>query len=432
MIGTLAFSYTNADAAGFNGWRLNNTTWVYYINGNIQSGWIAWGDKWYFLDSTGAMKTGWITDGDYRYYLNQGGDMAIGWKCIDNTWYYFNNNGTIKTGWISWRGKEYYLNSTGSMAVNTKTPDGFTVGADGARVITNNEIFTITVETAQEFVDALGSNKKIILKPGVYNLSGVNQINKSDNSVVWKIVNDGKELNLNNISNLTIEGMDTGKVEIKVTPRYAEIINFTGCSNINIKNIVAGHTPAPYECNAGVLGFNNSNDISIADSELYGCGSVGLDLHYVNRLNVSNCTIDHCSLRAIYIYKSEDITFTGSKIVNHEAYSNIVDLYSAKNVSFSGCEFSGNNKFSWSFIEAANNSNVLLDNCLFQNNAKAVDAKFGNEITFFFKTVEYDGTCNSLITVKNSKFINNKCDYLGDNAASIKFENCVGEGNVWN
>ena len=211
------------------------------------------------------------------------------------------------TGWAKIDGKWYYFYSDGYMAHDTII-DGFKLGSDGAWIITQptastttseEKIVDVTVETAQEFVNAIGSNKRILLKPGVYNLSTIEQINKADNSVTWKTVYDGKELNIQGIHNLTIEGMDSGKVEIKVSPRFANIMNFTNVSNITIKNIIAGHTPAPYECNAGVLKFTNSNDISIMNSELYGCGSIGLDLKNVKRLEASNCTIDHCSLRAI-------------------------------------------------------------------------------------------------------------------------------------
>lgn len=40
----------------------------------------------------------------------------------------------MKTGWISWEDKLYYCDPSGAMLVSTVTPDGFTVGADGARI----------------------------------------------------------------------------------------------------------------------------------------------------------------------------------------------------------------------------------------------------------------------------------------------------------
>lgn len=369
--------------------------------------------------------------------LNPIGTNAT-WKQNSTGWWYTIGS-SWATGWAKIDGKWYYFYSNGYMAHNT-TIDGFKLGSDGAWVITGEaastttseeKIIDVTVGTAQEFVNAIGSNKRILLKPGVYNLSDIEQINKTDNSVTWKTVYDGKELNIQNIHNLTIEGMESGKIEIKVSPRFANIMNFTNVSNVTIKNIIAGHTPAPYECNAGVLEFSNSNDISIMNSELYGCGSIGLSLNNVKRLNVSNSKIDHCSLRAIQIYNSEAIKFTESKIVNHEAYSNIIMVNGSKDITFEKCEVADNNNFSWSFIEASDDSNVLLDKCVVKNNSKSVDSKFNTDKIYFFNTTDYYGNSNSKITIKDSEISNNTCDYLLDNKDNVKFENCTMDNNVW-
>ncbi|WP_297418416.1 cell wall-binding protein [Clostridium sp.] len=363
---------------------------------------------------------------------------SASWKQNNIGWWYTNDNSWV-TGWNKIDGKWYYFYSDGYMAKDTSI-DGYILGSDGAWInneptasttSSNEKIVNITVGTAQEFVNAIGSNKRIILKPGVYNLSDINQINNSDNSVSWVTVEDGKELNIKGIHNLTIEGMDSGKVEIKVSPRYANIVNFTNVNNITIKNIVAGHTPSPYECNAGVLKFTASNDISIINSELYGCGSIGLNLYSVKNLEVSNSTIDHCSLRAVQISNSEAIKFTESKLVNHEAFSNIIMVNSSKNIVFEKCEMTNNNNFGWSYIEALDKSNILLDKCVIKNNSEAVNSDMKFDKTYFFNTLDYTGISNSTITIKDSDISNNKCDYFTDNNDSVKFENCTINNNYW-
>ena len=359
---------------------------------------------------------------------------SASWKQNKTGWWYTTNNSWI-TGWKLIDGKWYYFYSDGYMAHDTII-SGFKLGSDGAWINTqpatlDEKIVDVTVGTAEEFVNALGSNKRIILKPGVYNLSTINQVNKSDNSVIWETVQDGKELNLQNIHNLTIEGMTSGKVEIKVAPRFANIINFSNVQNITIKNIVAGHTPAEYECNAGVLKFTNSNDISIMNSELYGCGSIGLSLNDVKRLNASNCTIDHCSLRAIQLYNSETIKFTETNIINHEAYSNIIMVDNSKDVTFEKCVMSDNHNFGWSFIEALSKSNILLDKCVIKNNSQSLDSNVLNDKVYFFNTTDYLGNSDSKITVKNSEISNNKCDYLLINKDNVEFDNCTINNNTW-
>mgnify|MGYP002771133315 CR=1 FL=1 len=69
--------------------------------------------KWYHMDQDGIMQTGWFYDQNGKwYYLKQDGSMATGWVLIGQHY--------------------YYLNPSGDMVANGKTPDGYTVNADGA------------------------------------------------------------------------------------------------------------------------------------------------------------------------------------------------------------------------------------------------------------------------------------------------------------
>lgn len=289
----------------------------------------------------------------------------------------------------------------------------------------------VTVSTAEEFVKAIGSNKRIIMKPGVYDLSSVKQENNQNTSVEWMEVYDGKELNIHDVSNLTIEGASTGKTEIIVKPRYAQIMNFINSSNIVIKNIKAGHTPQEYECDAGVLMFEKCQDVSISNSELYGCGSVGLKLYETKNLICDNTIINHCSLRAVYIDNSESIKFTKSKIINHEAYANIIDISQSKDITFEECEIANNNHFQWGFIDLSGNSNLLINKCKISNNSLATNLGDKRDKVYFFKTLDYQGFGGGKIVVKDSEISNNQCDYLVDKEVAIVFENCIMNNNSW-
>ncbi|WP_160691213.1 right-handed parallel beta-helix repeat-containing protein [Clostridium sp. C2-6-12] len=356
------------------------------------------------------------------------------WKHNNKGWWYIPD--TCATGWWEINGNWYYFYSDGYMAHGTVI-DGFKLGSNGAWIKTepatsDEKITEVTVGTAAELVSAIGSNKKIVLKPGTYNLSTITQTDNSNKSVTWETVTDGKELNVQNIHNLTIEGMTSGKVEIKVEPRYANIINFSNVQNITIKNIVAGHTPSKYECNAGVLKFSNSNNISVDNSELYGCGSIGLDLNSVRNLTFSNSKIDHCSLRAVEIRNSNAIKFSEAKLVNNEAFSNIIAVDNSQNITFEKCEMTDNNNFGWSFIEATQKSNVLLDKCIIKNNSQSTDPSVRFDKVYFFNTNDYSGTSDSKIILKDSQISNNKSDFLLTNTDNVSFDNCTTNTNSWN
>ena len=56
------------------------------------------------------------------------------WQQIEGKWYNFNEYGYMRTGWILWNDVWYYCGADGAMRTDTVTPDGYTVGSDGAWV----------------------------------------------------------------------------------------------------------------------------------------------------------------------------------------------------------------------------------------------------------------------------------------------------------
>ena len=125
-----------------------NGNW-YYMNtnegpdiGQMVRGWVKdpKTNKWYYMnDNTGILVTGWHLDKqDGRwYYLNSNGEMVTGWQNIGGKWYYFNTNTPEKTyEWDAAAFKWNYLNNSarpyGSMYAGEKTPDGYSVDANGA------------------------------------------------------------------------------------------------------------------------------------------------------------------------------------------------------------------------------------------------------------------------------------------------------------
>ena len=129
---------------------------------------------------------------------------------------------------------------------------------------------TVYVSTAEEFLAALGSNKKIVMAEGVYNLSTAKNslpfytgdlADMPQDSAFWS----GSQLFLGLIQNLTIEGpTEPGKTaEIVVEPRSAYVMFFAGCKNIMLNNVTAGHTVAQGGCSGGVFWFMYSEDINM-------------------------------------------------------------------------------------------------------------------------------------------------------------------------
>lgn len=251
-----------------------------------------------------------------------------------------------------------------------------------------NDPKQVIVESADELVAAMDSDTKIILKKGVYNLSKVKQ-EYTEKSIFWESVFDGNQLIIKGVENLTMEGEGDTPAEIVVEPRYANVFSFRDSNNITIKNIKTGHTPEQGECAGGVLVFDGGGNISILDSELYGCGINGLTLNNVNTLLFANSTIRDCNAAIMILDNSKDIRFYKSTFSDNQGYS-----YG---------------------IEATNNSSLSFDACDFTNN------KIGAGYFFSFGL--------SKIAVKNSRIYNNSYPALASDPAVLTMENTKIEGN---
>lgn len=102
-------------------------------------------DNWYVdSDTLAIVGTGvgssvtsggtWQQDGVGWWFRNSDGSWPTNaWMKINNLWYFFNSNGYMATGWVQTSGIWYYCDqTTGAMLVSGKTPDGYTVDANGA------------------------------------------------------------------------------------------------------------------------------------------------------------------------------------------------------------------------------------------------------------------------------------------------------------
>lgn len=70
------------------------------------------------------------------WYENRDGSwLKECWQMIDSDWYFFDSEGYMKTGWIDWNGKSYFCSESGAMLVSCTTPDGYSVGEDGAKIL---------------------------------------------------------------------------------------------------------------------------------------------------------------------------------------------------------------------------------------------------------------------------------------------------------
>jgi hypothetical protein len=248
------------------------------------------------------------------------------------------------------------------------------------------QIKEVTVSNVDELYSALGSNKHIKLKPGVYNISKLEQGYSESKNLYWEKVFDGNELVMDSIYNITLEGLGENPVEIVVEPRYADVLTFINCNNISLKNIKAGHTNKEGFCTGGVLNFDSSKDIFINDSIFYGCGTYGISANNTETLKFDNSVIEECTYGIMRITGSKDFTFTNSKFRDCKQFD-MIGIHSSNNIAFDKCEITGNKALSkyWTFLNVDLSSGIKFTNCKFNNN-EAI--KFVNGVA----NIDFTGT----------------------------------------
>jgi len=225
----------------------------------------------------------------------------------------------------------------------------------------------VTVETAEELVAAIDSNTAITLKSGVYNLSKLKQ-EYSEDSVFWEEVFDGNQLIIKGIKNLTLQGEGDTPAEIVVEPRYANVLNFRDSSNITIRNIIAGHTPEQGGCAGGVLAFEDCSNITILESDLYGCGIEGLTLLNTQSLMFANSAVHDCNTAIMTIEDSRNISFYNSTFYDNQCYSYGIEARNNCSLTFEGCDFKNNMILGGIFFELSL-SKVYIKDTIIQNNS---------------------------------------------------------------
>ena len=192
------------------------------------------------------------------------------------------------------------------------------------------------VWTVEAFIEALGPDRIIELAPGRYMLSDGYGI---DNPAIrWVAVDGGMELRIVDSYGLTIRGQ--GAELVADTP-YAHTLSFHGGADLVLEGLTLGHQVSG-PCSAGVLGLVDMQDVRIVDCDLYGSGSIGMEISGSTEVEVSGGTIRECTAGAVWIEDSESVLFDAVSISRNEGSWPLLGVYNSSGVYFSQCSINDN------------------------------------------------------------------------------------------
>jgi hypothetical protein len=231
----------------------------------------------------------------------------------------------------------------------------------------------IKVSSVTEFLSAVGPDRTIKVESGIYDFSTCPQDTNGEYYYLDNVY-DGSELVLTNIKNMKIIGTGFSTPKFITEPVYGNVISFTGCSNIFIENFEMGHKPLTGGCTGGVLKFETSNDITINDCILYGCGTEGITCDAVSGLVCNNTVIRNCSYGIMSLGNSNSINFRKCDFIANKEFD-MVNILDCTNIKFSKCYFSNNKSTTeydysdYSLFNIEGQEQVVLNDCEIINNS---------------------------------------------------------------
>ena len=215
----------------------------------------------------------------------------------------------------------------------------------------------IRVYTAEQFLNALGSNRNVLVaKNTEINLTPI--LNDQSRfrtrfkmwmpdasgglggreTVVSEEVFDGRQLTLVSMKQLVIEGEQNSRIVVE--PRYAFCLNFVDCSQCTVRNLTIGHTEGGY-CEGGVIGMKRGWRNMVSDCDLYGCGTYGLDLDGTNSFSLYSTNIHDCTYGIMQLRNCEAVQCTHCDFFNNREFT-LIESRGCVGTVFEDCRFFAN------------------------------------------------------------------------------------------
>lgn len=310
------------------------------------------------VDQDGDVVMNGITqaDGNKKFCLSKADIAGVYYLTKDNPDAEMPVNGTMgsKVQMVSEEGKTYLriLNRkrevSHQLELTTKTI---------AELNPTDGVETWTVNSAREFINALGCDRTIVVAQDAHiNLSDVLEIENAfrgysnrrwcvqssdwigpDPVIISESETDGQQLALVNMTNLKIKG--AGNSSIEVNPRYAFCLKFVNCSHCEVENLTIGHTVGG-TCSGGVIGAEQSS-LTVKDCDLYGCGTYGLDLRETYNFKLINSSIHDCTYGILQMRNCTLTSFEKCDFFNNREYE-LIEGWGNNGVKFDDCRIFAN------------------------------------------------------------------------------------------
>jgi hypothetical protein len=174
-------------------------------------------------------------------------------------------------------------------------------------------------------VELVGAEIRLDL-PMIVNLPQVNISN----------VYDGRELGFSGLSKLNLISRE--RTALLAVPRYAWVLGVADSSRLKFADIKLGHSNSG-GCQGGVLKLSSCRGVEMTDCELFGLGTVGLELLGCREVLITRSVIHNCTYQIARLKDCRNITFDHCIFEGNGQFDGIVFDGELLSISFIECQF---------------------------------------------------------------------------------------------
>ncbi|BEU88214.1 hypothetical protein TAMA11512_16780 [Selenomonas sp. TAMA-11512] len=212
----------------------------------------------------------------------------------------------------------------------------------------------VHVSTASELMRAIASDTEIHVEPGYYNLTEWRKAHphtglkkyaeyptdrRENPPGVYGAGYRGNYVTLLKIENLSIINADPSRtVEIVIEEGAPDVLDFMYCRNILLDGITLGHAVEPGYCDGDVVMLYGTDNFTMRNCDLYGCGVYGICSMYSKNTRIEDCTIRACSDGAVWV-KDGNLLLKDTLLKDMPSFSRTILLGEHSEVTLKGCTF---------------------------------------------------------------------------------------------
>ena len=234
----------------------------------------------------------------------------------------------------------------------------------------------VTVNSPRELTDAIAPGATITLPEGLLQLKPDDDTLDTGNEYCWwQSVDDGYELVISGVEDLTIQGAGRDASRLQTDPRYAAVLKFENCQGLNLRGFTAGHTEMAEACEGHVISLGDCREVSLQDLGIFGCGNIGVFAEQCENLSLRDCDIYSCSSMGLNLGSVQGCRITGCTVrdlgtQNAESFC-AVSAWGGSDLTIEDTVFSG----SYAANLLSLSQDALVSGCTFRNNVLS-DAVF--------------------------------------------------------